>query len=423
MHSYYFIGYKYCCFFLITLLLGCSKEDHFISKQAGRQVLIYMIADNNLDYFAISDINEMEQGLLNAGDITGELLVYIDRGNNGSPSHPYLLRIVPDSSKQVVSDIIKVYPEQNSADPTVFSNVLTDIESITDVPFESKGLVMWSHGNSWLPPEVSLYSDRDKILDTIAVNNYGGLKSFGLDENIDNSRYYEEMDIIDMANVLSPYKYDFILFDACFMASIEVLYELKDVCDYIISSPTEILSAGFPYDDIAPELLSTPFCASSVANKKFTFYSGQRAILSSSSVSVVETQSLVQLASFIKQSISSSIHKVDISKPNTKYYVDSLQQFERLQAELLFDMYDFFERLCISHNQVELKGMFNSIWHETVVVSEHTPFMFGTLSLESCNGVSMYLPQEYETRKALNEYYKNFKWYEDSNLGSIFSAY
>ena len=122
--------------FIAILLLGCTKQDYPSPMQPGRQVLVYMIADNNLDYFAVSDINEMEHGMLNLGGITGELLVYIDRGNNGSPAHPYLMRIVPDSSQQVVSEIIKVYPEQNSADPAVFSKVIIDVDDITDVPFE-----------------------------------------------------------------------------------------------------------------------------------------------------------------------------------------------------------------------------------------------------------------------------------------------
>ncbi len=400
--------------FIAILLLGCTKQDYPPPMQTGRQVLVYMIADNNLDYFAVSDINEMEHGMLNLGGITGELLIYIDRGNNGSPAHPYLMRIIPDSSQQVVSEIIKVYPEQNSADPAVLSKVIIDVDNITDVPFESRGLIMWSHGNSWLPPEVSLYSDRDKILDTTSVNNR--LKSFGLDEDISNSDYYEEMDVIEMANVLSPYKFDFILFDACFMGAIEVIYELKDVCDYIISSPTEILSAGFPYEDIIPDLLSSNFNASFVAEKKHEFYSEQKGILRSSAISVVDTENLSLLASFFKDIFLVSVGSIDISEKDVKFNVDSLQQFDRLYAEFLFDMYDFTMRVCDNNDLADLKREFNTIWQKSVVMSAHTPYMFGTLSLENCNGLSMYLPQQYESRKDINEYYKKYKWYKESGL-------
>lgn len=38
-----------------------------------------------------------------------------------------------------------------------------------------------------------------------------------------------------------------LVFDTCFMSSIEVLYEMRNSFDYIVSSPTEVLATGFPY--------------------------------------------------------------------------------------------------------------------------------------------------------------------------------
>jgi len=409
----------YLIFFIFFISCSNSEEELIISTQKGRQVLIYMVADNNLDYFAIDDINEMEKGLLNSHNPSGELLVFVDRNDNGNPSHPYLMRIVPDSSDQVVSEILKVYSEQNTTNGDFFSNVFKDIDDLTDIAFESKGLVMWSHGNAWLPPGISLYSDRDIILDDNTTIN-SVVKSFGFDETTNDATPHSEMDIIEMADILSEYKFDFILFDACFMGSIEVLYELKDVCDYIISSPTEILSKGFPYDLIVDELLSENFNAINVAQRKVDFYKEQNGILSSSSVSVVETENLHSLASFFREKLPQSINEIDISTPNTLYNVDSLQQFDRLKVEYLFDMNDFVQRICnSSHN--ETKQEFNILWDKTVIMSDHTPSIFGTLSLENCNGVSMYIPQNYETRTKINEYYKNYKWYEDSNMGNMFN--
>lgn len=99
-----------------------------------------------------------------------------------------------------------------------------------------------------------------------------------------------------------------------------------------------------------------------------------------------------------------------------KFNVDSLQQFDRLYAEFLFDMYDFTMRVCDNNDLADLQREFNTIWQKTVVMSAHTPYMFGTLSLENCNGLSMYLPQQYESRKDINEYYKKYKWYKESGL-------
>jgi len=76
--------------------------------------------------------------------------------------------------KQVLNDIIQMYPAQEY------------------------GLILWSHGTSWLPAGSSL-------------------RSFGEDSG-------EQMNIPDLAENL-PIKFDFILFDACLMVSVEVVYD------------------------------------------------------------------------------------------------------------------------------------------------------------------------------------------------------
>lgn len=144
---------------LFLSIISCKKENITPNSPKGRQLLVYMIADNNLNYFAINDINEMERGMVKSDTSTSEVLVFIDRGINGKPSHPYLMKIVPDTSKAIKSEILKVYPEINSANAQTLNEVLSDMNKLSDSQYKSKGLVLWSHGNAWLPPEVSLTSE------------------------------------------------------------------------------------------------------------------------------------------------------------------------------------------------------------------------------------------------------------------------
>lgn len=53
-----------------------------------------------------------------------------------------------------------------------------------------------------------------------------------------------------------PYRFDYLIFDACFMANIETLYDLRAGFDYIVASPCEIMAAGFPYDRTVPYLFT-----------------------------------------------------------------------------------------------------------------------------------------------------------------------
>lgn len=57
------------------------------------------------------------------------------------------------------------------------------------------------------------------------------------------------MNIEDLKLVLqnAPH-FDFIMFDACFMQSVEVAYELRDCCDYYIGFPAENPGPGAAYD-------------------------------------------------------------------------------------------------------------------------------------------------------------------------------
>ncbi len=85
-------------FFVTIFFFSCQEEtdERYIpnNKKKTQRILIYMITDNNLlDYFAMRNINEMEEGLFYADGLNGEIWVYIDRGKQGIPAHPYLMQL------------------------------------------------------------------------------------------------------------------------------------------------------------------------------------------------------------------------------------------------------------------------------------------------------------------------------------------
>lgn len=60
------------------------------------------------------------------------------------------------------------------------------------------------------------------------------LRSFGQDES-------NWMEIDELAEALPDHVFDFIMFDACYMASTESSLCFRDKADYILASPTEVL--------------------------------------------------------------------------------------------------------------------------------------------------------------------------------------
>lgn len=62
------------------------------------------------------------------------------------------------------------------------------------------------------------------------------------------------------------------LFDACYMQSVEVIYQLRDRTDYFIGSPTEIPGPGAPYEAVVPALFSQDKPEINIAESYYTVY-------------------------------------------------------------------------------------------------------------------------------------------------------
>jgi hypothetical protein len=192
-------------FITILFLYSCEKDNSETPSLPARTVIVYMIADNNLDNFAVNDINEMEQGW--NSKLNGNLIVYVDRAQGAGVAHPVVYKITHDTTSNVVSPVVNVYAEQNSADASIMHQILSDI--ITDCPAENYGLILWSHGTGWLPAGATTDNQSKQIEQ----------RSFGRDND-------SEMNIFEL-KVALPRHFDFIIFDACYMGTIEVIYELE----------------------------------------------------------------------------------------------------------------------------------------------------------------------------------------------------
>ncbi len=76
------------------------------------------------------------------------------------------------------------------------------------------------------------------------------------------ARYYGEsgsaFDVDEIAGSLQAtgIRFDYIIFDDCFMSNIETLYVMRNTARYILASPCEVMDKGFPYQYVIPALLA-----------------------------------------------------------------------------------------------------------------------------------------------------------------------
>lgn len=204
--------------------------------KSSRTVLVYVAADNTLSGFALPDFEEMKVGMAKVEDVDVNFLVYIDKGGS-----PQLLELKNENGT-VVEKVVKTYSSRNSVGVSETQEVFAAVFSNTQYQADSYGLVYWSHGDGWLPYPL-------------------GANTRWVGQDIGNGD--KRMNISEFVEILetAPH-FDFILFDACFMQSVEVAYELRDYTDYCIGSPTEIPGPGASYDELVPAMFFFRRCGS-----------------------------------------------------------------------------------------------------------------------------------------------------------------
>ena len=209
--------------------------------EANHTLLIYIMGDNSLSKYAESNISAASSGLL---DATRPVNVVIYKDTESG--QPVLFRLKATGDKTSVSrDTLMIWDtDVDSTDPDQLAYVV-DYVFNRKFPTDVKGLEMWSHGDSWLPGGYGL------IIQSAARSKVSPLTYIG----IDGTSY---LDIWDMSSALSGtgVHLDYILFDACSMATAEVAYELCNNTDYIAGSLCEIMGPGLPYSTFVPSLAS-----------------------------------------------------------------------------------------------------------------------------------------------------------------------
>ena len=215
------------------LVLSCQMQSDSPPLMDEHATLFYVVADNNLNYYAWKDLEEVEKGM---DPDLGKVHLYFDGSAASTPSHPLIWEVHPPGNDgKRKSRIVRVYDEQDSASKETMETVLDDMLSLSEATQYS--LVLWSHGSAWLAPDKSsLLADKGNLES----------KSFGRDGG-------NELPIAELVAAL-PDGLFAIAFDACYMGSVEVAYALRDKARYLLFSPTEILPNGFPYETLTPKL-------------------------------------------------------------------------------------------------------------------------------------------------------------------------
>lgn len=371
---------------LFSIPGSCTKENDD-RPEFRRVVILYFAANNNLSSYAADNIENLKQGFLPEEDSRDILLVY----SHLSGSLPRLLRLYKDEVGKIHEDVVANYESQNSATPEVLKDMLTKVNII--FPAEEYGLLLWSHGTGWLPQG---YYGNLRGFNVFMPDPYAGIvKSFAEDNGV-------EMEITELKEAI-PYNLSFIIFDCCLMGGIETVYELKDKCDYIVASPTEILATGFPYDQVIRPLFKNTADLTEACQLYFDYYNNMNGVYKSATISIFQTNKLKKVADACKTVFNNNRSKI------ATLSMSSIQPYYRMDKHWFHDLADFIESIATPSEYTA----FITALDEAVIAKWTTPY-FIDIKIDSFSGVSTYIQNPANTY--LDNFYKGFEWNKQTEM-------
>lgn len=386
-----------CCSVLLT---GCEKSDPDPEPtEATRTVLAYLAADNSLSRFALEDLKEMKTGM---GDVAGSnvhLLVYIDTG-----ASPRLVELKYEKG-EVVEELVKSYEDRNSVGVEETREVFNDAFFNEDYKAKSYGLIYWSHGDGWIPNP--LPSSRWIGQDTGNGTNY--------------------MNISDLVSILSsaaPHL-DFVMFDACFMLSVEVAYALRDYTDCYLGSPTEIPGPGARYDVLVPAMFADGDVATNVASAYYEpyaeIYTGDTPTNSNwvggVSMGALKSSELEALAATTRQVLSEHLNPEVADAETLRSEVFDYDQRYGSYLVGYSDMVQLMQKVTDEEGFAVWKQAYDAALSYWKTTPKNYSAVGGMFSMEGSNGVSHYIPTPSETAAA--SAYRSTDWYNAAGLEQL----
>lgn len=220
--------------------------------QIARQTLLMYFCGSDLYYYYRNNLADVAKALAQNDLPLGRIVAFTQPSSDEGAVVEYRYDETTNACRR--DTLIRYAPlAGRTTDPVVMGGILRDMAAAAQA--ERYGLHLASHAKGWLPASIersawrrstALHDDLWRKAPEAAETRW-----FGHDQG----RY---MDIAELVAAIdgAGVRFDYLLFDACFMSSVEALYDLRRSADYIVASPCEVMAHGFPYDTVIPSLFA-----------------------------------------------------------------------------------------------------------------------------------------------------------------------
>lgn len=434
-------------FAVILTFVSCWKSNGDDptppSGSDARTVIGLIFADNSLDSFSDSDINEMISGMKNSSidwnynnvvlfidsKLSAPLIINLKREKNKSNDYVIVKDTIFKYTQETIANISDIDFAESSTTTAMCKDALKRI--MTEYKALSYGLILWSHGDGWIP-------SNNLVTPTISTRKFGQDTNTG---TVPSTKWLENSElktIIDYScNLMTnqEHKYEFIYTDACEMANITTVYDLKDYCKYFVGSVAETPGDGGYYVTQLPAMFDSSNPAFKLAEAYNTRYNGtwHWAPGAGAQLSVIKTSELEHLArvtkSFLEQpTIAASIASIDWSEMHHfdwGHVGDDGSIIYHNSQQIAFIYYDFQQIMETVLTSDQLSEWKNAL--QRAVVKNYVPdeiysiIIQRNFSANPCCGLAAYFPGGFAAAIWTNTF-QNYAWYKAAGLNYIQEA-
>lgn len=380
------LKYIYITLFSLTILSSCEKYVPY--EPAQKEVfLFYSASANDLENFIWKNVQSIQANYVPNKE--KDIYIFFKK-KNGKATLSRLVGVKGNAELRTV----KEYDELVScAAVGTLDLVMNDISSLKNVT-RVTDILLSSHGSSWTPTIFVGGKLSGETYEPSSKSRAATGYSFGQEGD-------ETINVDEIADILEKYNLNSIIFDACNMCSIEVVYELRNCAKYILSSPAEILADGLNYPAITSYFTKeiTMESLRIMAEETYKLYLKQSAIMT-----VTDCSKLDALAIVIKEITASyaTEERNRLATPKNMIRYDFKNGVAKDYLQYLNNLLDLADA---PHNKAPLQ----EAWGKTFPYVYTTEALFGFPMNGAC-GVGGYIYREEDIDARFNPYYKTLEW-------------
>jgi hypothetical protein len=288
-------------------------------------VFVYMPWSTDLLSYFETNLTDMESAMAQM-DMRGKRVVVFLMT---SPDEATLFELKTHREGNV-RPVLKRYYKPAFTTEEGITSIFNDMKSVA--PAGRYALIVGSHGMGWIPVSAQksgraafgqrFHWEGDNVRRT---RFFGGL----------STAYQTDITTFSAALRNAELKMEYILFDDCYMSTIEVAYELRDVTDHLIGCPTEVMIYGYPYHELGQYLIGDIDYAK-ICDRFITFYENYKDPYGT--IGVTNCCELDALAAIMKE--INGQYTFDASLRPT------IQRMDGYNPVIFFDCADYVRKLC-----------------------------------------------------------------------------